>query len=164
MNAEAIQRVSTTIALLIEGALSSVEGVTSKVFIGPPSDPASKQAQLVLFPYRLAANSALHAEQVSPPVGQVIPPARPVVLDIWYLLSIGTMSVAAVESQVWLGRAMQALQQASVLTGPAVDGDQVRLTLEAVTTEELAHVWALFPNTNYRTSVVYVASPVRIDK
>jgi hypothetical protein len=48
--------------------------------------------------------------------------------------------------------------------GPAVDGDQVRLTLEAVTTEELAHVWALFPNTNYRTSVVYVASPVRIDK
>src|SRR5207245_10614580 len=87
MNAEAIQRVSTTIALLIEGALSSVEGVTSKVFIGPPSDPASKQAQLVLFPYRLAANSALHAAQVSPPVGQVIPPARPVVLDIWYLLS-----------------------------------------------------------------------------
>jgi hypothetical protein len=70
----------------------------------------------------------------------------------------------AVESQVWLGRAMQALQQVSVLTGPAVDGDQVRLTLEAVTTEELAHVWALFPNTNYRTSVVYVASPVRIDK
>jgi hypothetical protein len=51
-----------------------------------------------------------------------------------------------------------------VLTGPAVDGDQVRLTLEAVTTEELAHVWALFPNTNYRTSVVYVASPVRIDQ
>jgi hypothetical protein len=40
MNAEAIQRVSTTIALLIEGALLSVEGVTSKVFIGPPSDPA----------------------------------------------------------------------------------------------------------------------------
>ena len=109
MNAEAIQRVSTTIALLIEGALSSVEGVTSKVFIGPPSDPASKQAQLVLFPYRLAANSALHAEQISPPVGQVIPPARPVVLDIWYLLSIGTTSVAAVESQVWLGRAMLAL-------------------------------------------------------
>jgi hypothetical protein len=30
--------------------------------------------------------------------------------------------------------------------------------------EGLAHVWALFPNTNYRTSVVYVASPVRIDK
>jgi len=53
-----------------------------------------------------------------------------------------------VESQVWLGRTMQALQQASVLTGPAVDGDQVRLTLEAVTTEELAHVWALFPNTS----------------
>ena len=61
-------------------------------------------------------------------------------------------------------RAMQALQRASVLTGPAVDGDQVRLTLEAVTTEELAHIWALFPNTNYRTSVVYVASPVRIDQ
>jgi hypothetical protein len=152
MNAEAIQRVSTAIALLIERALSPVEGVTSKVFIGPPSDPASRQAQLVLFPYRLAVNSTLHAD-----------PARPVVLDIWYLLSIGTTSVAAVESQVWLGRAMQALQQASVLTGPAVDGDQVRLTLEAVTTEELAHVWALFPNTNYRTSVVYVASPVRID-
>ncbi len=98
MNAEAIKRVSTTIALLIERALSSVEGVTNKVFIGPPSDPASKQAQLVLFPYRLAVNSTLHAD-----------PARPVVLDIWYLLSIGTTSVAAVESQVWLGRAMLAL-------------------------------------------------------
>jgi hypothetical protein len=161
--AEAIQRVSTTIALLIEGALSSVEGVTSKVFIGPPSDPASKQAQLVLFPYRLAQIARCVRSRFRPPLGRLS-----------HLLgrSCSTSGISfrsvrcrlRVESQVWLGRTMQALQQASVLTGPAVDGDQVRLTLEAVTTEELAHVWALFPNTNYRTSVVCVASPVRIDK
>ena len=36
--------------------------------------------------------------------------------------------------------------------------------VERIRAEGLAHVWALFPNTNYRTSVVYVASPVRIDK
>src|SRR5258708_32612548 len=91
MNAEAIQRVSTTIALLIERALSSVEGVTSKVFIGPPSDPASKQPQRVLFPYRRAVNSTLQAH-----------PAPPVGPRVSYRLSMTTASVAAAQAPLWL--------------------------------------------------------------
>lgn len=37
------------------------------------------------------------------------------------------------------------------------------MTLEPLTTEEASRIWALFPTANYRTSVVYLATPVWID-
>jgi hypothetical protein len=44
-----------------------------------------------------------------------------------------------------------------------VDGETVRLTLDPISNEEMGRVWTLFPTENYRTSVIYIASPVWID-
>jgi hypothetical protein len=58
---------------------------------------------------------------------------------------------------------MQALQLRPELTGPAINHETIRVTLDPLTTEESSRIWALFPAANYRTSVAYVASPVWID-
>ena len=38
-----------------------------------------------------------------------------------------------------------------------------RVTLDPVGSEEMSRIWALFPTVNYRTSVVYLVTPVWID-
>jgi hypothetical protein len=58
---------------------------------------------------------------------------------------------------------MQALNDRPVLLGIAVQGETARLSLEPTTTEEMSRIWSLFPTVNFRTSVVYLASPVWID-
>ena len=58
---------------------------------------------------------------------------------------------------------MQALQLDPELTGPDLGYEAVHVSLEALTTEETGRIWALFPTANYRTSVVYLASPAWID-
>jgi hypothetical protein len=58
---------------------------------------------------------------------------------------------------------MQALNTAPELTGAVIDHETVRVTLEPLATEEASRIWALFPTTNYRTSIAYLASPVWID-
>src|SRR5438105_6719138 len=62
-----------------------------------------------------------------------------------------------------LGLAMQALQVDPELTGPGLNYETVRVTLEPLTTDEASRIWALFPTANYRTSVAYLASPVWVD-
>ena len=58
---------------------------------------------------------------------------------------------------------MQALQIDPDVTGPAVNYETVRVTLEPLTTEESSRIWTLFPTANYRTSIAYLATPVWID-
>jgi hypothetical protein len=58
---------------------------------------------------------------------------------------------------------MQVLQASPNLTGVPVQGETVRVTLDPVSSEEMSRIWTLFPAANYRTSVVYLATPVWID-
>jgi Pvc16 N-terminal domain len=58
---------------------------------------------------------------------------------------------------------MLALNERPLFAGSAVDNEPVRLSLYPGTSDELSRVWALFPDQNYRTSVLYLASPVWID-
>jgi hypothetical protein len=162
MNADAIQRVSTAISDRLKSALAP----PATVFVGPPDDDQADQASIVVYPYRLTANQSLrNTERVLPPAS-ADPQSEPTVyqnslpLDVFYLLTPG---IAATEPHYWLGKAIQELQRDPDLVGNAVDGDTVRLSLEPATTDELSRIWSLFPNVNYRTSAVYLASPVWID-
>jgi hypothetical protein len=62
-----------------------------------------------------------------------------------------------------LGQAMQALNDMSELAGSAMHNEPARVTLDPVGSEEMSRIWALFPTVNYRTSVVYLVTPVWID-
>lgn len=167
MKNDAIQRISKAIADRIDAALLAATPQQHKVLVAPPSKDNLGAVQILLFPYKLMVNTALrNTERVLPPAG---PLAVPVVfndalpLDIFYLVTAGISETNDLDSLVWLGTAMRALQQDPILTGTLVDGDTVRVSLEPASLDEMSRVWAMFPDADYRTSVVYVASPVWID-
>jgi hypothetical protein len=173
MQSDAIQRVTQAIARRIEAALDPIPNYQDKVVVGAPNAPKAMQAQIVVFPYRLAVDPTLrNAPRILPPVDRNTDPvAYEEALPLDFLITIGSVLVeppdvqVAMQHTLWdsLGRAVRALQSDPFIMGEAVGGDTVRLSLEAAGTDEISRVWALFPNADYRTSIIYLASPVWID-
>jgi hypothetical protein len=167
MTAEAIQRVSRALQLRLSAALAA-NGLPSTVFVGPLDDQGANGASIVLFLYRVVTNADLRntEHRVQPPAPnapiQVHDSALP--LDLYYLLTAGTLQTGGeLEALGVLGYAIQALNDSPALVGVAVGGEPVRLSIDPVSCEEMSRIWSLFPTTNYRTSVVYLATPVWID-
>jgi len=173
MSANAIQSVTLAIQARLETALATAGG-SKKVFVGPLDDQgeAVKTADLVLFLYRVVPNQSLRNTEHTVPV----PPPNPgdppgtvtytnaLALDLHYLLTAGPREQAGEPvSLLYLGHAIQALNDTPLLVGSPVGGETVRLSLDPVSGEEISRVWALFPTVNYRTSVLYLASPVWVD-
>jgi hypothetical protein len=63
---------------------------------------------------------------------------------------------------ITLGRAVRALHDRPFIDGAHVANQLVRITPEPYPMEELSRVWGLFPQTSYRTSMVYLVSPVSV--
>jgi len=159
-----------TVTMAIKQRLITAIGETDKdkVYVGPLDDPDARGAALVLFLYRLVPNAELRNTEHRVPNPQddasaiVYDTALP--LDLYYVITAGNLSSGGeLPSLGKLGRAMQALNDSPNITGSSVVGETVRLSLCSITSEEMSRVWALFPQANYRTSVVYMASPVWID-
>lgn len=161
MNANAVQLVTKALQDLLSDAIGPV-------YVGPLDDPQAAGAKAVLFLYRVAINADLrNSEHVLPPQ---VPGGPPVVydsalpLDLFYLLTPGDAQAGGeLDALATLGRAMQVLNAAPNLTGVPVQGETVRVTLDPISSEEMSRIWALFPVANYRTSVVYLVTPVWLD-
>jgi hypothetical protein len=138
------------------------------VFVGPLDDPQAQGASLILFLYRIAPNPSLrnneHRVVSSNPPPDVIVYDNSLPLTLHYLVTTGTRPVTDQDPLLSvLGFAMRDLNEDPDLSGPGVDHESVRVSLEPVSTEEMSRIWTLFPTANYRTSVAYVASPVWLD-
>jgi hypothetical protein len=168
MNGNAIQLVSKAVQDLLTATFAQ-QGIHGGVYIGPLDDAEAAGQAAVLFLYRISVNADLRNAQhivagdddTSGP--RVHEGALP--LDLHFLFTgrnLPTDGERDVGLMV-LGYAMQALNGSPNLVGLAVQGETVRLTLDPVSSEEMSRIWALFPTVNYRTSVVYRASPVWID-
>ena len=138
------------------------------MFVGPLDDANATGAKLILFLYRVVPNASLRnrehtvASSNPPPAALVFRNALP--LDLHFLLTVGTNPAGSEEPMLsGLGAAMQSLQDDPELTGQKLAYEPVHLSLEALATDEMSRIWALFPTANYRTSVAYVATPVWID-
>jgi hypothetical protein len=160
VNADAIRVVTKA----LQDYLTPIVG---DVYVGPLDDPNAGSAKAVLFLYRLAVNADLRsAAHVVPRDGG----QRPIVyenalpLDLYYLLTAGSSQTGGeLDSLRILGLAMRALNDAPSLDGLTVGGETVRFSLDPIGIEEMSRIWTLFPTANYRTSVVYLATPVWID-
>ena len=137
------------------------------VFVGPLDDADSSGAHLILFLYRIAPNANLRNRERRVPsknVPQVDVFQNSLPLDLYYLITVGTTPGSSEEALLRaLGLAMQTLQINPELTGPGLDYETVRISLEPLSTDDASRIWALFPTANYRTSVAYHVSPVWID-
>lgn len=163
MDALGIETVTLALRDVIEQALGA-----GTVYVGPLDDANVGDARVVLFLYRVCANASLRNEEhvvagstiADPPI--VHRHAMP--LDLYYLVTAGTRETGGEAASLrTLGRVIQVLNAQPTLVGMTVQGEIVRVTFEHVSSDEMGRIWNLFPAINYRTSVVYVASPVWID-
>jgi len=168
MDSNAISTVAAALKARLESALDPGGTGTQHVFVGPLDDTAGDKLNLRLFLYRVAANADLRSsEHVVPASSSSVPPTiyrDSLPLDLYFLLTVSTKGAADELGDLsLLGQAMQALNDSPVLAGSAVHSEVTRVTLDPVGSEEMSRIWALFPTVNYRTSVVYLVTPVWID-
>lgn len=163
MKGDAIRAVGEAIEQRLELVLGA-----GKVFLGPPDGEGAGTGSVILFPYRVAANAdhrnterRLAAADPALAEEDIFDNAVP--LDLYFLLCAGPAKAPDKwEGFTNLGRAIQALQEPANI-GVSVQNEIVHLSMDTTTTEEMGRIWALFPAVNYRTSVVYLATPVWID-
>lgn len=159
---EAIRVVSEAVKKRLDDVLG-----TDAVFIGPLDDDGAKDHRMVLFLYRVAVNPDLrNTRHLVPPPVPADPPVdtdRALPLDLYYLLTAGDPQTGGEPTALeTLGTAIQTLNDTPTFTGTNLNDEVVRVTLDPLSSEEMGRIWNLFPTANYRTSVVYLASPVWI--
>ena len=169
MDANAIFGVTKALHERLQGALQRADpNNPGTVFVGPLDDPLAQAANLILFLYRIVPSATLRNREHVVPSGNP-PPATTTYrdslpLDLYFLVTVGRRPGENEEPLLRiLGFAMQECQIHPNLMGVVVGHETVHVTLEPLSTEEIARIWALFPTANYRTSIAYVASPVWID-
>jgi hypothetical protein len=166
-----IRALTIALSKLLETSLANQPGIPANAFkvqVSPPNIDTSNSA-LVLFLYRITPSAELrNADRIrrpdaaSPP--RLFRPAVP--LDLHYLVTTGapTADPAGTLARLTaLGDAIRAIEAASPLVLPDVFQDAVWLSLDPMTTDDLARIWGLFPNENCRSSFGFRASPLWID-
>lgn len=160
------------VAEALQARLAQVVGGLNQVHIGPPLRNEIGQSKASLFLFHLQVNAELRNElrhTVPPQLGPATEPAvlqDTLPLDLRFLISVfrtPDASATPPNELTTLGQIIQVLQAQPTLAGESLGGQVVRMTPEPYPMEELSRVWGLFPQDVYRTSVVYLASPVFID-
>ena len=93
-------------------------------------------------------------------------------LDLYYLLTaFGAVtqdpSDQTLDAQLLLGFAMRVFFDNGILAGSTLQGDfrpdeELRLTLQPMTVEDLTRIWSVFPDSVLRASVSFLLTPVRL--
>ncbi len=164
MSADAIARVTAVLQNRLAAAIGG------PVYVGSPiaEDVGTRTLSLCLFhvvPNQSLRNERHYVARPGDPDGPLVE-AQTLPLDLRYLLSVfrssGAGGLADPDELVTLGQAVQALHEQPVIDDAQVPGQLVRITPESYPVDELHRIWGLFPESSYRTSVVYLLSPVAV--
>lgn len=128
--------------------------------------------RLTLFLYSIAPAVALRND-FEIPGSQAFNGELSEPLDLYYLLTAfgasdpADPSAAALEAQELLGFAMRVFFDNGILAGSTLQGnlprnEELRLTLQPMTVEDLTRIWSVFPESVLRASVSYVLTPIRL--
>lgn len=170
MDVHAIQRVTAAIKARLNVAIGEEED-SPLVYVGALHDTGADDAYLVLFLYRIVPNAELrntrHMVRAADPQDPPLVYENALPLDLHFVLTAGGRQRNDADSErdglLRLGQAMRALNDQPLFGGADLDDELVRVTLYPASNDEMSRVWTLFPDQNYRTSVLYLASPVWID-
>ena len=157
-----------TIALKrrIEGALEN-----GKVRVGPPEQTAVGDSAVGLFLFQVEANRDLRNSPRMKPPEFATPFDAPateenaIPLDLRYLVTVFRNAGPGgdPEELTRLGQVIRVLHAAPTFSDAELHGQTVRVTLEPASIDELNRIWSVLPEESYRTSLVYLATPVWID-
>ena len=184
-NYQAIRGVSESLQRLLWDQLEESVDVT----VAPPDVTVSSAEgnRLNLYLYQVTENGYLKNQEIP---GDGSPGAYghpPLSLDLHYLLTAysgdETKDNSDLDAQQILGDAMRVLHDFPVVTDRLTitsgrigrDGDpildnslwnefeQIKVSLQPVTLEDLSKIWTALPETNFRRSVAYQVSVVQIE-
>jgi hypothetical protein len=165
MSANAIALITDAVRGRLEAAVGA-----GRVYVGPPVAEDVGDRRLALFLFHVLPNQAMRNE--SHYVAASTDPQDPFVevnaipLDLRYMVSAfratgtGTGGTADADELLSLGAAIQQLHAHPDIDASQVPHQLARITPEPYTMEDLSRVWGLMPQTSYRTSMVYLVSPV----
>lgn len=150
------------------------EATGSDVHIGSPLRREMGTARIALTLVQIQPNAALRNTPVfrAPPAAPVTAPSAPIKaipFDLQFLITCyrpptpGGVAGPEPSELTTLGQIIGMLHADPIFTGSALSGQDVRLSPESYGPEELSRIWSLFPEEPYRTSIVYLASPVFIE-
>ena len=135
-----------------------------------PAEANASGVRLTLFLYSISPVAEYRNECEVP--GNTIgdePVCLP--LNLYYLLTAFSPpqdpTNRSLDSELLLGQAMQVFFDNGCLTGSLLRGDlprddELRLTLQPISIEDLTRVWSVFPDTSLQPSVSYLVTPVRL--
>ena len=164
----------TTLAL--RRRVADAAGVQpGRVHVGPPlRAEMSNDAAVVLFLFRITPNADLRNTPRIPlpgsaPVTGDAPAVEALAVDLLYLITsfrpggVGNAAAADPTELATLQGIIAGLHAAPLLTGSSLPGQEVRITPSGDQMEELGRLWSLFPDVAFRTSMIYLATPVFIE-
>jgi hypothetical protein len=135
-----------------------------------PAEANASGVRLTLFLYSISPVPELRNEY-EVPGNSVDDEAVSLPLNLYYLLTAFSPpqdpTNRSLESQLLLGQAMRVFFDNGFLSGSVLRGDlprdeELRLTLQPMSIEDLTRIWSVFPETALEPSVSYLVTPARI--
>ncbi|HLL31184.1 MAG TPA: Pvc16 family protein [Allosphingosinicella sp.] len=146
-----------------------------EVHIGSPLRREMGTARVALTLVHIQPNAALRNTPVfrapppSAPVTAAASPVAAIPFDLHFLITCyrvpapGGVAPPEPGELASLGQIIRVLYADPILTGSALPGQDVRLSSESHSLEDMNRIWGLFPEEPFRTSIVYLASPIFIE-
>jgi hypothetical protein len=161
----------TTMAL--RRRIKQATGAAS-VHVGPPLRGEMGDATIALFLFHIQPSAELRNTPrfASPPAGPATGPAvaiDAIPLELRYLIvcyrgeNQGGNSGPEPGELETLGTIIANLHGDPILSGAALSGQQVALTPDPASMDDMNRIWGLIPDEPLRTSIVYLAAPVFIE-
>lgn len=166
----AIRDVGETLINLLQTQLSAIVPIPDQIALVSPAEASASGARLTLFLYSISPTPELRNELEIP--GNTIddePVSLP--LNLYYLLTAFSPpqdpTSRSLDSQLLLGQAMRVFFENGTLTGSVLRGslpldEELRLSLQPITIEDLTKIWSVFPDSVLQPSVGYLVTPVRL--
>jgi hypothetical protein len=154
---------------LIELFVNNMKGLikddkTSIVLASPGEIEINEEVRLSLFLYQILENVYLKNQemQIKGPATLKFPP---IALDLYYMLTSypsgkQDLTERTKDEHTVLGKAIQIINDNSILV---TDNDELHITLNPVSLDEMTKMWTTFPGKPFRTSVCFLVTPVFID-
>lgn len=168
----AIRDVGETLVRLLRDNIDGTLVDPDAIVLLSPAEAKIGGVRLTLFLYSIAPAVELRNE-LEIPGGPEGDEAVSEPLDLYYLLTAfappagPTPTDRTLDSHLLLGTAMRVFFDNGTLTGSVLQGDlpkdeELRLTLQPMTVEDLTRIWSVFPESVLHASVSYLVTPVRL--
>ncbi|GJM17553.1 MAG: hypothetical protein DHS20C13_28800 [Thermodesulfobacteriota bacterium] len=149
------------------------ESAPGQIALMSPIDVGDQEISITVFLYSIVETPSLRNE---PPVNSKVSESQipPLSLDLYYMLTcygserISDLSQRTLQARELLGQAMRVLYDFGIIGGSLLQGDlagtdeELRITLNTITVEDITRIWSVFPDTPFRPSVSYLVTPVRL--